>query len=306
MESLSYWIFVVTTHKDKSDGEVFSGDDIFQQRMKDGFWGLGKNTPNRTSLRKGDQVVFYIGNPRMVFAGTAILASAALDMSENPQEQYKLSHGKSFYRADYGVRLETIQVWDTPKSAKELVPHLNFIQNKEFWGTYFQGGVRQASEHDYLAIVKGVSTSSGPEPQTTEDIESASQFALETHLEEFMDHNWGHIDFGRRLARYQTGEQDGRQFPAGPWSIDFLCTDKDNGDFVVVELKRGKTGDSTVGQILRYMGWVRENLARGDQKVRGIIVAKDVDEGLRYAVLDLGNVSLLTYKVDFALTPFSK
>src|SRR5271155_2975877 len=46
MENLSCWIFVVTTHKDKTDREVFSGDDIFQQRMKDGFWGLGKNTPN--------------------------------------------------------------------------------------------------------------------------------------------------------------------------------------------------------------------------------------------------------------------
>src|SRR5208282_3860926 len=101
-----------------------------------------------------------------------------------------------------------------------------FVQNKEFWGTYFQGGVRPASEHDYHAIIKGVSASSGPELQTTEDIESASQFALETHLEEFMDHNWGHIEFGRKLARYQTDEQDGRQFPAGPWSIDFLCTDK--------------------------------------------------------------------------------
>jgi hypothetical protein len=40
--------------------------------------------------------------------------------------------------------------------------------------------------------------------------------------------------------------------------------------------------------------------------VRGIIVAKDVDEGLGYAVRDLSNVSLLTYKVDFALTPFTK
>lgn len=299
-------IFIVTTHRDITDGEVFSGDDIFQQRMKDGFWGLGKNTSNRTSLRKGDQVVFYIGNPREVFAGTAILASDALKWPNDPQEQDRLSHGKRFYRADYGVRLETIQVWSTPKSAKELVPHLRFIENKEFWGTYFQGGVRQVSEQDYLAIIKGASASSGPELRTAEDIESASQFALETHLEEFIDHNWDHIDFGRKLVRYQTGEQDGRQFPAGPWSIDFLCTDKDKGDFVVLELKRGKTGDSAVGQILRYMGWVRENLARGGQRVRGIIVANDVDEGLRYAVQDLSNVSLLTYKIDFALTPFTK
>jgi hypothetical protein len=70
-----------------------------------------------------------------------------------------LSHGKSFYRADYGVTLESIQVRGTPKSAKELVPQLRFIENKEYCGTYFQGGVRQVSEHDYRVIIEGVSIS---------------------------------------------------------------------------------------------------------------------------------------------------
>jgi hypothetical protein len=71
-------------------------------------------------------------------------------------------------------------------------------------------------------------------------------------------------------------------------------------------LKRGRSSDSAVGQVLRYIGWVDENLARPGQKTRGIIIAKEVDDALRYAVKGLMNVSVLTYKVDFKLSTFER
>jgi len=42
----------------------------------------------------------------------------------------------------------------------------------------------------------------------------------------------------------------------------------------VVELKKGKTEDDVVGQTLRYMGWVRENISK-TKLVRGIIVVAE-------------------------------
>ena len=69
----------------------------------------------------------------------------------------------------------------------------------------------------------------------------------------------------------------------------------------MIELKRGQTSDATVGQVLRYINWVRENVATSGQNVRGIIVASEVDEALRYAARDLPNVSVKTYSVTFAL-----
>ncbi len=57
---------------------------------------------------------------------------------------------------------------------------------------------------------------------------------------------------------------------------------------------------------MRYMGWVAENLAKPEQKTRGIIIAKDVDDALKYAVKGLNDVSVLTYKVDFKLFPFAR
>lgn len=65
-------------------------------------------------------------------------------------------------------------------------------------------------------------------------------------------------------------------------NIDILCRDK-NGNFVVVELKRGKGSYEVVGQIQKYMGWVSENLVK-DKQVRGIIVVKDYDQELEYAI----------------------
>lgn len=124
------------------------------------------------------------------------------------------------------------------------------------------------------------------------------------HLENFIYRNWTNIDWGANLELYKTEERDGRQFPAGIWSIDLLAIDKDNTDLVVVELKRGKSSDSTIGQILRYISWVEENVAEESQKVRGIIIAKEVDKALEYAAKKTPFLEIKTYQVDFKLHPF--
>jgi len=53
-----------------------------------------------------------------------------------------------------------------------------------------------------------------------------------------------------------------------------------------LELKRGRTDDQVVGQISRYMGWVRENLSP-NQVVRGIIVigSDKITRNLKYAMI---------------------
>lgn len=260
--------------------------------MEDKFWGLGEKTPNRSSLQQGDQVVYYVGLPMKVFAGCAILASGPWKLSEEQRDG--VAHGKNFYRPEFGVRLEQIRVWEKPPAVESLVPALKFIENKEFWFTYLQGGVRQISEEGFRTITLGPEPANLAKALTPEDVQNASEFALETHLEEFIDRNWQNIDFGVKLTRYQSEDQSGRQFPAGPWSIDFLCIEEGIGHFVVVELKRGKTSDAAVGQLLRYMSWVRKNLAKEGQKVKGIIIARDVDPALSYAVQDLNDVSVFT------------
>ena len=75
--------------------------------------------------------------------------------------------------------------------------------------------------------------------------------------------------------------------------------DKKDGSHVVIELKREKASDNTVGQIMRYMGWVKKKY--NDEKVKGIIISGDEDEKLNYALSVQDNIQSLTYKMNFEL-----
>ena len=139
------------------------------------------------------------------------------------------------------------------------------------------------------------------EPSTDVDDEEEFAFSLEKHLRDFIAHNLATLPVARtRLRQYVSPERrEGIEYPTAVGPIDILATDGE-GNFVVFELKLGRGPDKTIGQLLRYMGWVKKNLAHG-REVYGVIVAKDMDEKLQYAALLVPNVSLLEYEVDFRL-----
>ena len=95
--------------------------------------------------------------------------------------------------------------------------------------------------------------------------------------------------------------EPGHQLSTPVGRLDFLCRDTATGALVVIELKRGRPSDRVVGQAARYMGWVRAHIAREQQPVEGIIVAHEQDEQLAYAVSVVPELSILTYRIDFAL-----
>src|SRR5687768_10817660 len=165
---MNYWIF--TTTERKNEEGVYKPRDIYSTRMQDGFWGLGEGTPNRKKVHKGDKVVFYVGIPEMVFAGIATLGSDSFELSYKQREKY--GHRTKFYSSVYGVILENIEKWSQPKSVKELTSYLSFIDNKPYWGTYFQGGIRQIPEEDYRLIVEGHGNSLVEAILRTEDVEN--------------------------------------------------------------------------------------------------------------------------------------
>jgi predicted RNA-binding protein len=293
---MKYWVFIVTQQKE--NGKVIPGREILKTRLEDGIWGLGERTPNRKNLAAGDKVVFYEGNPTKSFVASATLKSKSFQLSADERERF--SHDKALFTTEYGVYLEDIQLFENPIPAEQVVDSLSFIENKEYWYSYFQGGTREIFEIDYFVITRVSPATLTEQIKATADLESESQFALEAHLEEFMFNNWNKIDFGEKLSLYQDDEQNGRQYPAETWSIDFLCKDA-HDNLVVIELKRGKTSDATVGQLLRYIGWVKENIAKKDQEVRGIIIAHEIDDALKYSASSLPHVRVMTYQVDFRL-----
>ena len=90
---------------------------------------------------------------------------------------------------------------------------------------------------------------------------------------------------GLRLAAEAIRQQCFMGIGAG--RSDLVCLDE-SGDLVVIELKRGMSSDEVVGQVLSYVGWLRENVATNGQNVKGMIVTGDYDERLRLAAKAAG------------------
>lgn len=137
---------------------------------------------------------------------------------------------------------------------------------------------------------------------TTPEIEDASTFALEKHLEDFLVANWAQTELGRSYDIFtEEGEQIGQQYPSDTGPIDILAISKDRTTLLVVELKRGRASDVVVGQVQRYMGYVTGELAREGQSVRGAIIAMEDDLRLRRALSVTTNVDFYRYQVSFRL-----
>lgn len=142
-------------------------------------------------------------------------------------------------------------------------------------------------------------------PTPDEDGEglTGGRFGLERHLHEFLRDNWDEAPFGGEWALYSEPgvPEAGYEYPCGVGRIDLLARHRVTGDWLVVELKRGQTSDQTVGQVLRYVGWVRRHLAGDGETVRGVIVARGADDNLRYALDGAPGVDLKLYEVEFRL-----
>ena len=135
-----------------------------------------------------------------------------------------------------------------------------------------------------------------------EPIENPMEFAVEKHLEEFLVANWTQTVLGAEYDILELdGEQIGQQYQSDTGPIDILALSKDGTTYLVVELKKGRASDQVVGQILRYMGFVKASLADETQEVRGAIVALADDKKFVNALAMVPSVSFYRYRVDFKL-----
>ena len=126
-------------------------------------------------------------------------------------------------------------------------------------------------------------------------------FALEYQLRDFLSQNLDSVKVrGSHLKLFvdPTG-RDGVEFQTPVGAIDILAVDN-SGAFFVFELKRARSPDHAIGQLARYMGWLKQTLAR-ETEVHGVIVAKEIGPKLRYAASVIPNVNLLEYQIEFTL-----
>ena len=134
------------------------------------------------------------------------------------------------------------------------------------------------------------------------EIEDQSSFALEKHLEDFLVQNWAQTELGQDYDIYkEDGEPFGKQYPTDTGPLDILAVSKDKKRLLVVELKKGRASDAVVGQTLRYMGFVQDELAEDGQSVHGVIIAHEDDQRIRRALSMTPNIVFYRYQVSFKL-----
>ncbi len=143
------------------------------------------------------------------------------------------------------------------------------------------------------------------EPGVTENIDNGEdvgpevhEFAYENDLKNFLAGNL-HI-IRPSLTVYQDGDISGVEFPVGNRRVDILAIEHEK-DFVVIELKVSKGYDKAIGQLLGYMGWIEQNLAEPDQKVKGMIIARNISADLRLATSRVKDVELYEYELSISL-----
>lgn len=154
-------------------------------------------------------------------------------------------------------------------------------------------------ETQFRSLLEGSGVA--PAASEPEEVTDETAFVLEKYLEEFIVTNFATI-FKGKLRIYEDAEAHGQQYVTDIGPIDILAVQPDSGSFVVIELKKGRPSDQVVGQILRYMGWVKKNLCKDGQEVKGLVIGSgDPDPKLSYALEMTNNIEVKYYSVSFKL-----
>jgi len=138
----------------------------------------------------------------------------------------------------------------------------------------------------------------GEDEEAITEPSAGGEFAYETDLRNYLAKNLNKLEPGLRV--YEEEGITGIEFPVGGRFIDILATDA-KGGLVVIELKVSRGYDRVVGQLMRYVGWIKKNLADPNQGVRGLIVAREISEDLLLACSMVPDVELFEYELSLSL-----
>ena len=258
----AYWVFS-NAPEGRYDGNHWDQRTIIRTKR----YYLRENQANRRHVRSGDVGVLRVFGEG--YAGRFLVGDWHID--SRASKKYEVSCGY------FDIR--QLQRW------KRTLPH--YLVHDQISNKNVRGRLLRITRDDFLRIetAQGVYARLGYGPADGQII------LLEKGIEEAIKVNLDKL--GLKLAK----EEIAQQFSMGPGvgRSDLICEDE-NGDLVALELKRGQSSDEVIGQVLRYVAYVRENIAKKRQNVRGWVIVGDYDEHLRLAA-SAANVRLLTVRL---------
>ncbi len=247
---MAVWIF-----SNKCEGSYQDSDWDTATILKRKQYYFATSEKNRSKVSKGDLVFLRE-------YGTGIWGTCVVGQWEDDEAAKK----KHAIEAGW-FPISNIQKWDV------ILPYE--VVAKELSNQNFRLRIAKATSEDArtLELAKRIYERMGYGSADGE------LFLLEAGLEEAVKKNLKQL--GLKLADENIRQQCALGIGVG--RTDLICLDK-NDNFVVLELKAVASSEAVIGQIQKYMGYVRENWAeKVGKEVSGIILTPAFDGGLRYA-----------------------
>lgn len=189
------------------------------------------------------------------------------------------------YGSDFGQRYERVN---------EVLLELSSELDLDFW--------------DLDALLGYIVEESEDDDEPIEDVEGTGEFVKERHLQQYLVNHWGRMGLSEHWEIYSDADdpQAGVEFSTGIGRPDILLTHTSDARVCILELKKGSTSDRAVGQLLRYVGWVREHLedlegVSADADVEGRLIVSEPSEKLEYAISVVPELTLYEYEMEVTL-----
>jgi len=105
------------------------------------------------------------------------------------------------------------------------------------------------------------------------------------------------LETGLRAHTDPQGKSVGADFSTEVGEIDLLGRDA-AGSYVVVMIAERGQGEDSIAEVLQRIGWVRKHLAKGAERVRGILLLDQPPESLSYAAAAVADtIAFKTYRM---------
>lgn len=226
---------------------------------KQTFKSLLKDKLVTTIGRTFSYAADFLALPSYLRYSPRLISIVDRSTAERVSNWYKSGHDES-------ISFDTVKDWFSHYGDSETTS--SPVSAVEYYRS--RGHAKQAAKAHVRALRQGLV---GPE---IDEEEFECRVQGEAALEDWLSKHMERLEPGLSLVDTQYETEDAGR-------IDILAMDAKAG-YVVVELKRDKANDVAIGQLLRYIGWVRMYLSEGSPP-RGYVVGDRFDDRIVYAIL---------------------
>lgn len=139
---------------DKNYYMIITTKEDYKKDLENNFKFLGFPARNKKSVEKfniGDKVVFYVTKISSFAATVEITGESFYSTKKVWTDEYDVWPYRVESQKEYAISEEEKMIY-----IKDIWDNLEFIKNKQKWGSQVQGSFRKISEHDYKVILKSI------------------------------------------------------------------------------------------------------------------------------------------------------